>query len=144
MTELLTVSVSVYILHPTSILVGKLFGLWCLRLYLVSVHCSNRATISFRYAKPLTLHCIPDHSLVVAALHAGVPLSSETLGHQLQPQLLIAGAETIRQLRQDLVKPGEGFLLHRISETTNKENIIGLHITWFNLSCAYHVARSEM
>lgn len=116
----------------------KLSGLWCLRLYLVSVHCSNRATISFLYAKPLTLHCIPDHSLVAAALDAGVPQSPETLGHQLQLQFLIASAETIRQSRQDLVKPGEGFLLHRISETTNKESIIGLHITCFNLSTETH------
>lgn len=113
----------------------KLYGLWCLRLYLVSVHCSNRATFSVLYAKSLILDYIPDHSLVATALDTGVPLSPETLRHQLQLQLLIAGAETIRQSGQDLVKPSEGFLLHGISETANKESSIGLHI---NLSTEMH------
>lgn len=103
-----------------------------------SLQQQNNHLFSFFYAKPLTLHSIPDHSLVAAALDTGVPLSPETLGHQLQLQLLITGAETIRQSRQDLVKPGEGFLLHRISETTNKESIIGLYIARFNLSTETH------
>lgn len=98
---------------------------WLVRekaLWLVVSQAILGATISFLYAKSSTLHCIPDHSLVAAALDAGVPLSPETLRHQLQLQLLIAGAEAIGQSGQELVEPSEGFLLHRISETTNEES----------------------
>lgn len=84
------------------------------------VHCSNGATVSFLFNLAFNSltppRCVPDGCLVASALDAGVPLSPETLRHQLQLQLLItSGAEVIRQPGQDLVKTGEGFLFDIIS-----------------------------
>lgn len=60
-----------------------------------------------------TLLRVPDQRLVTLDLDAGRPQSPKTLCHQLHLQLLIASrAKIIRQPGQDLVKTGEGFLLH--------------------------------